>query len=1034
MNYKLRFLPQIIVRSPLNPIDSDVTTDMFTEAIYLSSNDLSSELKKTDKSNKKNESNFEKVKLSLHKYKIRASFRCTPFGLMAGVNTAKWNKENEILLDASPQNQFYRKTRLDMNVLCEIVKEAEQKEFIKPYLKYQPNSSLYLIGNNFRYVEYTYINNQRHYHINNVEFTSYLKLILEESQKGLTQLQLAKLLIDDDITEADAINYLDELIASQILVNQLEPALTGIDYYDSIILRLDSIQSEHPNEQLKQFVNTVKKTKEQLQEIDKSIVNTIDKYKHPYNVLKNILPNLKEAKLFQTDLFKKTLQNTIDKTIQIQLLSTINFLTKITPNDTNKILEEFIAKFTSKYHDKAIPLLIAMDEENGIGYPCKKNTGINELVEDIPNYETINSNSNKNSEYEDCLIKILADSKKERVKKVTERDFENIKKSNALLPNSIAVMFSVLNAKTNKIKLINTSGSSAINLLARFASTSTEINGIIKEIADFEETQMPNKILAEIIHLPENRIGNILARPIIRKYEIPYLTKSSLGINNQIQVQNLTIRIKNNTIILFDTKLNREIIPRLSNAHNYSNTSLPVYYFLSDIQNQYFSKSHLGFNWGNLFSQYDFFPRIEFENTILCAAKWILKSKDLEPLKSLSASISDKKNLFIELKKRIQLDDKFLLIDGSEELLIDSENTTSVECFMNIIRTKQTVVLEEYIFDNDFALIRNTDKKPYANECIALLLNEHQYNTTHQQDNFASINKIKHKEPEIENGWIYYKLYCGPKTSDDIIITKFKEITHALLTEKIIDSWFFIRYNDPDSHLRLRLHITQIGKLNEIKQLIDSKLTHLINQYIIHSIKSDKYEREYERYGYNSISLAEKLFFNDSIFVMNVLSLINTIDDNSYRWQIAIRSVDDLLNEFNFNLENKHKFISQLSAAFFKEHGESKELKLTLDLKYRKLKFTIKSIFDWDLNPDFSSIKELLKQKTGSNKPVVSELLLINSNGELQIPINEFIASILHMNLNRLFIGRNRTNELAIYDLLSRHYKSLLIRLNAKKH
>lgn len=66
------------------------------------------------------------------------------------------------------------------------------------------------------------------------------------------------------------------------------------------------------------------------------------------------------------------------------LQNTIDFLYQITPPDTNSNLNEFIEKFTVKYQEKEIPLLIALDEENGIGYPVKKNTGINDLVEDIP--------------------------------------------------------------------------------------------------------------------------------------------------------------------------------------------------------------------------------------------------------------------------------------------------------------------------------------------------------------------------------------------------------------------------------------------------------------------------------------------------------------------------------------------------------------------------------------------------------------------------------------------------------------------------
>jgi thiopeptide-type bacteriocin biosynthesis protein len=623
----------------------------------------------------------------------------------------------------------------------------------------------------------------------------------------------------------------------------------------------------------------------------------------------------------------------------------------------------------------------------------------------------------------------LANNNNQKTIKITESDFEDIISSSVILPNSIAVMFSVLDATTNKLKLINTSGSSAINLLARFANTNNEIKKVIKKIAEFEQAQIPNKILAEIIHLPENRIGNILSRPSTRAYDIPYLTKSSVGTQNQIQVQDLTIKIKNNTIILFDTKLKKEIIPRLSNAHNYMKTSLPVYYFLCDIQSQYFTNTYLGFSWGKLFYQFDFLPRIEFENTVLSAAKWVLKQKDLEPFKDESSSITDKKNAFIKLKKRIQLDEQFLFIDGGEELLIDSENLTSFECFINMIKAKYEIVLEEYIFNNEDALITNTNKKAYTNECIALLLNEQKTHPPIATNSPKKNTKKSFTVTKTEDGWLYYKIYCGSKTCDDILTTKINEIVSQLLIKKSIDSWFFIRYNDPDSHLRFRVHLTEINKMDEIQHVIDTLFLPLINQYVISEIQTEKYEREFERYGANSIKLVEQLFYNDSNFVMNILISLKEYYDDSYRWQIAIKSVDDLLNDFNYNLENKYSLISQLCSSFFKEHGASKDLKIRLDIKYRSLKRKIESIFNWEENTDLFIINDLLKQKSSLSKSIINELLLINSNKKLEMPIDELIASILHMNLNRLFMGRNRTNEFVVYDLLSKYYKSQLIRL-----
>lgn len=1030
MNQNLYFLPQIIVRSPLNPTTNFNENLLFNEALYISSPDLYHEILKKENKDEKNNTSLQKINISLHKFNNRASNRCTPFGLFAGINLAEWGSENEILLDSTIKNSLYRKTCLNMPVLCNLVKEIETKDFIRPYLKYYPNTSIYLIGDNYRYVEHYDLNNKRTHQINSVDQSPYLELILHESVKGLTELQLVQLLINDDINSNEATEFINELISSQILVNQFEPTLTGSDFFDTIINNLNDILQLTKNENLQDLLNRLNRIKACLNNIDTSIVNSIDAYKIIFDELKFIIPDIQETKLFHTDLFKNTLKNTLNSGIKNQLKSAIYFLNKITPNNTNHALEEFKKKFQQKYEDNEISLLLALDEETGIAYPVKKNNGVNHLIEDIHSPISNNEPLLKWTLYEQCLLKLITDSQKSnsRVIEISENDFETINYSNANLPSSLAVMFNLLNAHTNKIKLINSSGSSAVNLLGRFANSDKKIKSIIKKIVDFEQTQMPDKILAEIVHLPEYRVGSILSRPAVRKHEIPYLTKSSVTQENQIKVQDLTLQIRNNKLILFDKRLQKEIVPRLSNAHNYKKSDLPVYYFLCDIQTQYFTKLNLGFNWGALSSQFNFLPRIEYQNTVLSAAKWQLKKQNLEPFKNKKLTESEKHLAFFELKKQLDLDDKFLLMDEDSEFLIDSNNKISIDSFIDIVKNKNEITLEEYLFDNNNnALIKDTTGNKFSNECIAFILNEH---IIQENENF-SINEIHTGKAVFSIGseWLYYKIYCGPKTSDTLLTSKINQITSLLLEKGTIDKWFFIRYNDPDTHLRFRLHLTDPEKLNDVIQLVSSGFEKLIEEHIVSNIQIHTYKREIERYGDNSIELAEQLFYNDSVFVINVLNLIDNSYEDAIRWQIAIKSVDDLLNEFELNLEQKHQLIDKLSISFFKEHGGHKELKITLDNKYRKLKSEIDGIFDWDNNPDFFSVMELLKQKQEINKPIINKILLMQNNKQLQVSVNELIASFLHMNLNRLFMGRNRTNEFVIYDLLSRYYKSSLIRL-----
>src|SRR5437660_5118684 len=94
-----------------------------------------------------------------------------------------------------------------------------------------------------------------------------------------------------------------------------------------------------------------------------------------------------------------------------------------------------------------------------------------------------------------------------------------------------------------------------------------------------------NAVFAEVAHLPEGRIGNVLFRPILRHYEIPYLGSSRLPQERQIQVSDLMVSVQGERVVLRSRRLGCEVIPRLTSAHGYAhNRNLKLYKFLCLLQ------------------------------------------------------------------------------------------------------------------------------------------------------------------------------------------------------------------------------------------------------------------------------------------------------------------------------------------------------------------------------------------------------------------------------------------------------------------
>src|SRR6185503_4797375 len=100
------------------------------------------------------------------------------------------------------------------------------------------------------------------------------------------------------------------------------------------------------------------------------------------------------------------------------------------------------------------------------------------------------------------------------------------------------------------------------------------------------------------VHLPQGRTGNVLSRPVLRDYEIPFLGRSGAPPENQIPLTDLQVTVTEQRIVLRSERLGREVIPRLTSAHNFT-FGLGIYRFLCGLQGQDVIVG-LAWNWGAL--------------------------------------------------------------------------------------------------------------------------------------------------------------------------------------------------------------------------------------------------------------------------------------------------------------------------------------------------------------------------------------------------------------------------------------------------
>jgi thiopeptide-type bacteriocin biosynthesis protein len=282
----------------------------------------------------------------------------------------------------------------------------------------------------------------------------------------------------------------------------------------------------------------------------------------------------------------------------------------------------------------------------------------------------------------------------------------------------------------------------------------------------------------------------------------------------------------------------------------------------------------------------------------------------------------------------------------------------------------------------------------------------------------------------IGDEWLYFKIYCGPKTADKVLVNVIKPLTNVLLSKGIITKWFFIRYADPKHHLRIRFHLNNsesiIVIINEMNRLIKP----YVDQLVVNRVLIDTYSRELERYGSSSIEISEDLFFFDSQMVINFIDIFKENESDDIRWLFAIRAIDELLVDFGFEDLRKLSLLEFLKEEFAKEFAMNKYLKVQLDKKYRNNISKITNVFNSKHNDlEVNCIVDLLKNRSVKSKYIVQDLISRENLNTLERSLFELLPSFIHMMINRLFRSKQRQNELVIYFFLFKYYSSKIAKI-----
>lgn len=992
----------------INAIKEAFSADFFLKAVYFSSREFYEIAKSWLSDDSIRYDCDDRILMTLYKYYNRICSRSTPYGLFAGFSLGEISTERSNI-EFCKEECFEPIFRTDMLFLNRLKKEILTQEGDTKILFY-PNNTIYQVGNNLRFIEWDDENN---YKISEATNNELLADILQSAKAGITKAGITSIISKcyDDLEQLEIMTYIDTIITSKILVDQLPPYLTSrenpiYELYQK--LKDNEIESTALND-LISFVES------QGTSID---IVDIEKFSKKHS---NYLSA--ENQLFQVDLKLNLRENNLNtRVIEDILRDALELMAVVKRNNSSRITS-FKNKFITWFENKEIPLIHALDPQLGIGYDLH----ISGNVEDMPllnniefSYETDYSELKSSSllnlilkkyirffDYSNQRPIVLSE---EDIRSVTSNTQSEFKSNNDYYLFGDLLSDSLENLDKGNFKFFCKSSIPTpymSNLFSRFAYHDRNIEDKLRRYT--EDNESLNYICAEVIHHPGGRVGNILLRPQLFNYEIPYVTNTNSA-HNQININDIMVSIRNDEVFLRSKTLNKEIRPRLSSAHNFSREQLPVFRFLCDVQYQ---NINTGLNWDwSFLSNQTFLPRIEYKKIILSEARWKIS-------KNKGANLSFIREQIIQLK--IPKDCK--IKEGDNFILIDTTNVVCLNILINKVKQRDINIYENL---NNTCFI-SKDGREHCAEFIFPLINK---NSATNKRVMSNEKKTINRDFYPGEDWVYFKIYCSHMVGDTVITSAIKNTIESL---KAKDNkflvWFFVRLDDPGHHIRFRIKSTDVETTLDI---FNKHLKSLTDDGLIFSFQLDTYKREVERYGVENIELSETLFCHDSNAMIQFLTLLNDFEDNEdTRWRTAIGSIALLLDDFNISIANRKSLFERIFNHFMLEfvnvsdQESKKQFKRSADLKLRKNKEFLDSVLRLK---DYSSIEAFIspfQERSMEAKEIIGSIMENTRNDEKLLYLLE---RYIHMNLNRFFYAKARMHELVIYYFMFKTYDSILNR------
>jgi len=836
----------------------------------------------------------------LLRYLIRMSTRATPYGLFAGVALARWGSTTDLRL---AQGAPRIRARPDMDWLLGFVLKLETQPEIRKELCFFANPLSFIHAGRVFLSERAPTGAM-------TEVTAAVSLRATKVVRRALALARApvpyKHIVAELLSASGAtLDKVEELITQlweqTILLTDLRPPLTIKCPARYVARRLEGIPAA------KDALAGLNRILDAMTVWDgESSEGGVAGYRQLGALTNEIHGSLRSKPTVQVDMAYRLDGCQINEAVAGEVARAAELLLRLTPLPRGlPHLDEYRRRFEARYgRDQQIKLVELLDPNFGLGPPSRRGHGSLSVV--------MEPHANR-MRRQQTLYDLAVGALRER-RSIIELDEDIVTRlgnwtpdpSTAPISLDIAVFVVATSATaidSGQFQIVigpNLGATAAGRTLGRFADLlAPDAKAALRNVACAEAAHAPGQLWAEVSYLPRRfRSANVVVRPLVRNHEINVGTTSVQPLSRTIPLDDLVVGVRDDRFFVWLPTANAEVVACA--GHMLNTFDAPeVCRFLEDLRQDGVARLN-PFDWGPV-AELPYLPRVQMGRIVLAPAQWRINHHT-----RVGGLSSNTPGAFQETLKawrdRWQVPKYVYMSVGDNRLLLDLDHAAQSEQLRAEVRRippTGNLVVHEALPGPGHAWAEGS-RGHYVTEIVVPLVLR---GAPTRNSDISPMQLIETQRRPLRSrlrppgtDWLFVKLYCPWIFQDDLIIGPISAFCDYVDSSGMAQEWFFIRYSDPDPHLRLRFQGEPENLVGELIPQICAWATTLISDGLCSRFCFDTYDREVQRYGGpEGVAAAEAIFAADSRAVAELLTLSQGEKTEIDRTTLAALSIDDLL-------------------------------------------------------------------------------------------------------------------------------------------